>query len=211
MNLDDIKDRINPLYADVIGTESYERRVLVGEIERLTATLAVAEATIEAVVEQRNVSTEKAYNKLVDSLQAKNQRINELEQIIKNHDIPVKTYAGGEAHYCTGAQRPMERRVIGFTEREMDRLNDAAKLAMFDDLQETAEELRIVNAEIREELERCEKRFSVLAWNLECALAIAKNLPMPTDEEEPPKKAGKRKVGGGKTATANAICAPTGA
>jgi hypothetical protein len=86
----------------------------------------------------------------------------------------------------------------------MDRLNDAAKLAMFDDLQETAEELRIVNAELREELERCEKRFSVLAWNLECALAIAKNFPMPTDEEDPPKKAGKRKVGGGKTATPNA-------
>ncbi len=86
----------------------------------------------------------------------------------------------------------------------MDRLNDAAKLAMFDDLQETAEELRIVNAELSEELARCEKRFGVLAWNLECALAIAKGLPMPDNEEDPPKKARKRKVGAaGKTATAN--------
>ena len=29
------------------------------------------------------------------------QRIAELESTIKQHGIPVKTYAGGEAHYCT--------------------------------------------------------------------------------------------------------------
>ena len=28
-------------------------------------------------------------------------RINELETTIRQHGIPVKTYAGGEAHYCT--------------------------------------------------------------------------------------------------------------
>jgi chromosome segregation ATPase len=28
-------------------------------------------------------------------------RIAELEAVIKSHGIPVKTYAGGEAHYCT--------------------------------------------------------------------------------------------------------------
>ena len=33
-----------------------------------------------------------------DALQA---RIEELEAVIKSHGIPVKTYAGGEAHYCT--------------------------------------------------------------------------------------------------------------
>jgi chromosome segregation ATPase len=48
--------------------------------------------------------TEKAYNKLMDSLQAKNQRINELETVIKQHGIPVKTYAGGEAHYVMGSE-----------------------------------------------------------------------------------------------------------
>ena len=29
-------------------------------------------------------------------------RITELEQCIKSHGIPVKTYAGGVAHYCMG-------------------------------------------------------------------------------------------------------------
>jgi hypothetical protein len=29
-------------------------------------------------------------------------RLDELESTIKSHGIPVKTYAGGEAHYCTG-------------------------------------------------------------------------------------------------------------
>ena len=35
----------------------------------------------------------------VDSLEV---RIEELEAVIKSHGIPVKTYAGGEAHYCWG-------------------------------------------------------------------------------------------------------------
>jgi hypothetical protein len=29
-------------------------------------------------------------------------RINELEATIKSHGIPVKSYCGGVAHYCTG-------------------------------------------------------------------------------------------------------------
>ena len=35
------------------------------------------------------------------ALGALHARIAELEATIKNHGIPVKTYAGGEAHYCT--------------------------------------------------------------------------------------------------------------
>jgi prefoldin subunit 5 len=35
IDLEDIKSRINPAYADTIGTESYERRMLVEEIESL--------------------------------------------------------------------------------------------------------------------------------------------------------------------------------
>ena len=93
----------------------------------------------------------------------------------------------------------------------MERLSDAAKLAMFDDLAEERNENERCIAELRAELDRCNKRFSVLAWNLECALAIAKNLPMPTDEEEPPKKARKRKVGAGSTATANVQYTPQAA
>ena len=85
----------------------------------------------------------------------------------------------------------------------MDRLSDAAKLAMFDDLAEERNENERCIAELRAELDRCNKRFSVLAWSLECAVAIAKNLPTPDDDEEPPKKARKRKVGAGDTATAN--------
>lgn len=29
-------------------------------------------------------------------------RITELEAVIKSHGIPVKSYSGGVAHYCTG-------------------------------------------------------------------------------------------------------------
>ncbi len=66
----------------------------------------------------------------------------------------------------------------------MDRLSDAAKLAMFDDLAEERNENERCIAELRAELDRCNKRFKALAWSLECALSIAHNLPMPNDEEE---------------------------
>jgi hypothetical protein len=66
-------------------------------------------------------------------------------------------------------------------------LNDTAKLSMFDDLQETAEELRRENDELRGELERCDKRFSAMAWSLECLVRVAKDLPEPK-QEEPLKK-----------------------
>lgn len=66
-------------------------------------------------------------------------------------------------------------------------LNDAAKLSMFDDLQETAEELRRENDELREELERCDKRFAAMAWSLECLVKVAKDLPG-LNPDSPPKK-----------------------
>ena len=31
-------------------------------------------------------------------------RIRELEMVIKSHGIPVKTFAGGEAHYALGSE-----------------------------------------------------------------------------------------------------------
>jgi hypothetical protein len=39
-DLDELKSRINPAYENIQGTESYERRLCVEEIERLTAELA---------------------------------------------------------------------------------------------------------------------------------------------------------------------------
>ena len=72
-----------------------ETRQRVAELEQIEAA-----AKNLADVKGRH-HTEQAYNKLMDSLQAKNQRINELESTIKQHGIPVKTYSGGEAHYCT--------------------------------------------------------------------------------------------------------------
>jgi chromosome segregation ATPase len=39
---------------------------------------------------------------LDDKLAASQQRISELEATIRQHGIPVKTYAGGEAHYVMG-------------------------------------------------------------------------------------------------------------
>ena len=53
---------------------------------------AVMEVMAEQQQEIRRLEDER------DDLQA---RIEELEAAIKNHGIPVKTYAGGEAHYCT--------------------------------------------------------------------------------------------------------------
>lgn len=35
----DIRRRVNPVYADVRGTESYERAALLGEIDRLRAAI----------------------------------------------------------------------------------------------------------------------------------------------------------------------------
>jgi predicted RNase H-like nuclease (RuvC/YqgF family) len=72
-------------------------------------------------------------------------------------------------------------------------LNEAAKLSMFDDLQETAEELRRENDELKAELERCEKRFSAMAWSLECLVRMAKDLPEPKQDE--PHKKQRRRAG----------------
>ena len=54
---------------------------------------AVMEVMAEQQQEIRRMEDER------DDLQA---RINELEATIKSHGIPVKTYAGGEAHYVMG-------------------------------------------------------------------------------------------------------------
>jgi uncharacterized protein YlxW (UPF0749 family) len=53
---------------------------------------AVMEVMAEQQQEIRRLEDER------DDLQA---RIEELEATIKSHGIPVKTFAGGEAHYCT--------------------------------------------------------------------------------------------------------------
>lgn len=50
LDLDEIKSRINPAYADRRGTESHERKQLCDEIERLREKLNYA----NAVIEQRN-------------------------------------------------------------------------------------------------------------------------------------------------------------
>jgi hypothetical protein len=36
-----------------------------------------------------------------DLIEKLHSRIAELEAVIKQHGIPVKTFSGGEAHYCT--------------------------------------------------------------------------------------------------------------
>jgi hypothetical protein len=46
LDLDDLKSRINPQYATTPGTESYERRLCVEEIEALRARVAELEAAL---------------------------------------------------------------------------------------------------------------------------------------------------------------------
>jgi len=55
-----------------------------------------------AVRERREDVKEKAYNTLMDSLQAANVRINHLEEVIKSHGIYVKTVTNGVPWYCMG-------------------------------------------------------------------------------------------------------------
>ena len=45
-----------------------------------------------------------AYIRTQNDLIASQQRIEELESTIKSNAIPVKTFSGGVAHYCTGAE-----------------------------------------------------------------------------------------------------------
>ena len=47
IDLEEIKSRINPAYQEVRGTESYERRQLCDEIDRLTACLKKANSQTE--------------------------------------------------------------------------------------------------------------------------------------------------------------------
>ena len=64
MNLEEIKSRINPIYADAIGTESYERRWLVGEIEALRQRAEAMEVEFQR---QRE-----AYAQMVSGLEVRN-------------------------------------------------------------------------------------------------------------------------------------------
>ena len=73
MNLDEIKSRINPTYADTIGTESYERKWLVGEIESLRKQLEFNKRE-HIKMQEYNVQLECAVTSL-------RQRVAELEQI----------------------------------------------------------------------------------------------------------------------------------
>lgn len=47
-DLDEIESRINPLYQDVRGTESYERKMLCDRIRELESQLALREKVDEA-------------------------------------------------------------------------------------------------------------------------------------------------------------------
>ena len=71
-------------------------------------------------------------------------------------------------------------------------LPDNLKILMFDEMQETAEQLREENSALIAELDRCNKRFDAMAWSLECLVRIAKDLPEPTQEQEPAKKRRKK-------------------
>ena len=51
-------------------------------------------------------------------------------------------------------------------------MNDAAKLAQYDDLLETCEALRANEARLIKIIEEWEKRFSVLHWSLTSALRL---------------------------------------
>lgn len=71
-------------------------------------------------------------------------------------------------------------------------MNDAAKLALFDDLLELAQNRDADLKVLAEENQRLQKMLKVLAWNLECAVRIAKDLPPLDADDEAPEKA-KRK------------------
>ena len=47
IDIEEVKSRINPAYSDTRGTESYERKMLVEEIERLQKVASAAQALLE--------------------------------------------------------------------------------------------------------------------------------------------------------------------
>ena len=56
LDLDEIKSRINPAYADVLGTESHERKLLCDEIERLRKERDTFKAAYLEQVELHNLT-----------------------------------------------------------------------------------------------------------------------------------------------------------
>lgn len=65
-------------------------------------------------------------------------------------------------------------------------MNDAAKLALWDDLVAQVSQGRTELKLVAEENQRLRKKMSAIAWNLECSVRIAKDLPPLKDEDEAP-------------------------
>ena len=70
MDLEEIKSRINPQYQDVRGTESYERKWLCDEIERLRHELFGLQTQLQT----------KGYQAQIDDAVAENERLRSLLQ-----------------------------------------------------------------------------------------------------------------------------------
>ena len=56
-------------------------------------------------------------------------------------------------------------------------MNDASKLAQYDELLETCEALRANEARLVALVENWEKRYGVLRWSLECAIKTIPDVP----------------------------------
>lgn len=56
----------------------------------------------EDEIHQNTLEIITALRSALDAAEQDNQRISELEAVIKSHGIPVKTYSGGVPHYCMG-------------------------------------------------------------------------------------------------------------
>ena len=79
MNLDEIRSRINPQYADCIGTESYERKWLCDRIEELERQLA----EIKQVIDLSNDMRLRLLNEALKNLIAKDAQIALLREALE--------------------------------------------------------------------------------------------------------------------------------
>lgn len=64
--MSDIRSRINPQYQDIIGTESYERKLLVDEIDRLNDCSANCPIFHDNVIELRQQTAREIIQFIVD-------------------------------------------------------------------------------------------------------------------------------------------------
>jgi len=80
MNLDEIRSRINPQYADCIGTESYERKWLCDRIEELERQLA----EIKQVIDLSNDMRLRLLNEALKNLIAKDAQIALLREALED-------------------------------------------------------------------------------------------------------------------------------